>query len=236
MENNENNFEPIEKTDSEIKAEEKTENQTEEKVDSENKAEEIAVSDNRIEESKEKEGKSLWAEVFEWIQAIVVAVVIAMFLRTFVFTLVNVSGASMVPTLHDSDKLVVWRMGYTPKIGDVIIFRPRGHENTPYVKRVIATSGQTVDIKYNEQNKYCDVYVDNVKLEEKYIQDKIEKGHMGNIKYPVVVPENSVFAMGDNRNNSMDSRFSNVGMVSDESIIGHAVTRLWPLNNFGGLK
>lgn len=188
------------------------------------------------EKNEDKEGKGLWAEVFEWIQAIVVAVVVAMFLRTFVFTLVNVSGGSMLPTLHNADKLVVWRAGYTPSVGDIIIFRPRGNEDTPYVKRVIATAGQKVEIKYNTETNFCDVYVDDKKLEESYIQSKIEKGHMGNIKYPVVVPENSVFAMGDNRNNSMDSRFSNVGMVDIDSIIGRAVTRLLPINNFGGLK
>ncbi len=181
------------------------------------------------------EGKSMLKEVFEWIQAIVVAVVIAMFLRTFVFTLVNVSGNSMVPTLHNSDKLVVWRLGYEPKTGDIITFRPRGHEDTPYIKRVIATAGQTVDLQYNEETDSCDVYVDGKKLDEDYIEAKIDKMHMGNMDFPATVPENCVFAMGDNRNNSKDSRFMEVGMVTTDSIIGHATFRLLPFGDIGKL-
>lgn len=181
------------------------------------------------------EGKSMLKEVFEWIQAIVVAVVIAMFLRTFVFTLVNVSGNSMVPTLHNSDKLIVWRLGYEPKTGDIITFRPRGHEDTPYIKRVIATAGQTVDLQYNEETDSCDVYVDGEKLDEDYIEAKIDKMHMGNMDFPATVPENCVFAMGDNRNNSKDSRFMEVGMVTTDSIIGHATFRLLPFGDIGKL-
>lgn len=194
----------------------------------------LAEEEVEIEEETKKEGGSLfWSEVFEWVQAIVVAVVVAMFLRTFIFTLVNVSGSSMVPTLHNNDKLIVWRLGYTPEKGDVIIFRPKGHEDTPYVKRVIATEGQVVDIKYDEQKGYCDVYVDGQRLEEDYIKDKIDINHMGSMKFPATVPENCVFAMGDNRNNSKDSRFMEVGMVTDQSIIGTAVLRFWPVSDFG---
>lgn len=189
----------------------------------------------QMEENNDKEGKGLWLEVFEWVQAIVVAVVVAMFLRTFVFTLVNVSGASMVPTLHNSDKLVVWRLGYAPSNGDVIIFRPHGHEDTPYVKRVIATEGQTVDLRYSAEAGAYEVYVDGNKLEEDYIQAKIDKSHLGNMSFPATVPEGCVFAMGDNRNNSKDSRFQEVGMIEKKSIIGHAVLRLWPLNKLGGV-
>ena len=182
---------------------------------------------------EDKKEKTLGKEIFEWLQAIVVAVVIAMFLRTFIFTLVNVSGASMQPTLQHEDKLIVWRLGYTPQKGDVIIFKPKGHEDTPYVKRVIATEGQTVDIKYNEAKGYCDVYVDGQMLTEDYIKAKIDINHMGTMKFPATVPENCVFAMGDNRNNSKDSRFKDVGMVTEDSIIGHAVLRLWPLQEIG---
>ena len=89
---------------------------------------------------------AIWMEVFEWVQAIVVAVVIAMFLRTYVFTLAYVDGDSMVPTLHNKDRLFVWRAGYSAQVDDIIIFRPKLHQDTPYVKRVIATEGQTIDL------------------------------------------------------------------------------------------
>ena len=192
---------------------------------------EIFEEENEITEEPKK-GKSMGREIFEWIQAIVVAVVLAMFLRTFIFTLVNVSGTSMVPTLHNNDKLFVWRLGYEPEVGDIIIFRPRAHEDTPYVKRVIATEGQTVNIVPDETTGYCEVYVDGERLNEDYINDKIDIVHIGNVTYPATVPENCVFAMGDNRNNSKDSRFLDVGMVTEESIIGHATLRLWPINSF----
>ena len=165
--------------------------------------EENSVFGENAENKKAKnEGPTMLHEIFEWVQAIVVAVVLAMFLRTYVFTLVNVSGQSMVPTLHNSDKLIVWRLGYEPKTGDIITFRPRGHEDTPYIKRVIATAGQTVDLKYNEETDSCDVYVDGKKLDEDYIEAKIDKMHMGDMDFPATVPENCVFALGDNRNNS----------------------------------
>lgn len=194
----------------------------------------LNINEEENQQSDDK-GKGMLQEIFEWVQAIVVAVVIAMFLRTFVFTLVNVSGSSMVPTLHNSDKLIVWRLGYEPKTGDIITFRPRGHEDTPYIKRVIATEGQTVDLQYNEETDSCDVYVDGEKLDEDYIEAKIDKMHMGNMDFPATVPENCVFAMGDNRNNSKDSRFMEVGMVTTDSIIGHATFRLLPFTDIGKL-
>lgn len=186
---------------------------------------------NKNDDSKTKE-TSVLKEAFEWIQAIVVAVVVAMFLRTFVFTLVNVEGSSMVPTLHNNDKLIVWRLGYTPKIDDVIIFRPHGTESEPYVKRVIALEGQKVNIVATG-NGMCDVYVDDVKLEEDYINEKITVAMMGDHSYPVTVPQGHIFVMGDNRNHSLDSRRNSVGMVDTDSIIGHAVCRVWPAGALG---
>ncbi len=204
--------------------------------DDENKevTEEVNTEADSFEEVKN--GNKFLNEVFEWVQAIVVAVVVAMFLRTFVFTLVNVSGTSMVPTLQNEDKLIVWRLGYTPQVDDIIIFKPKGHEDTPYVKRVIATEGQTIDIKYNGVKDYCEVYVDGQLIDEPYIKEEITRSHLGNMTYPAIVPENCVFAMGDNRNNSKDSRFKDVGMVTEESIMGKAVFRLLPVGEFGLLK
>lgn len=182
------------------------------------------------------EKKSVGKEIFEWVQAIVIAFVIAMFLRTYCFTMVKVDGSSMVPTLHDKDMLFVWRMNYEPQVGDIIIFRPAVNENTPYVKRVIATEGQSVNIQYNEQLGYAEVFVDGVKLDEDYINEKIEFGHIGNGVYPCIVPNDCVFVMGDNRNNSSDSRLQSVGMVTEDSIIGKAMARILPLDAIGGLK
>lgn len=179
---------------------------------------------------------NIWMEIFEWVQAIVVAIVIAMFLRTYVFTLAYVDGDSMVPTLHNKDRLFVWRAGCSAQVDDIIIFRPRLHEDTPYVKRVIATEGQTIDIVPVEGKTYCEVYVDGNLVTENFISAKINLTHKGDMKYPAVVPEDHVFAMGDNRNFSKDSRYKEVGMVSEESIIGKAVFRFFPFNQIGPLS
>lgn len=166
-------------------------------------------------------------EVFDWVQAIIAAVVIALFIRTFLFTLVRVDGPSMEPTLQNNNILIVTRAGYQPKAGDVIIFRPEKHQDTPYVKRIIATQGQEVDI----DPETGDVFVDGVLLEEDYIKEKIHR--LYDVKFPVVVPEDCVFVMGDNRNNSSDSRRTDVGMVKNDSIIGKANVRIWPPQEWG---
>lgn len=178
--------------------------------------------------------KKMGAEIFDWIQSIVVAFVVAMFLRTFVFTLVYVDGASMEPSLHNAERLAISRMSNNSlKYGDVVIFRPVRTPDKPYVKRVIATEGQTLSFDFETG----DVYVDGEKLDEPYIKAKIDSMHFGSYspegKAEVYVPEGHLFVMGDNRNNSHDSRFDDVGLVSTKDVIGKAVVRLWPLDNIG---
>jgi len=187
-------------------------------------------ADIPLEEEKNEEKFSLGREVFEWVQAIVVALVIAFALRTFVFTLVDVKGQSMEPTLHDGNKLVVTRLNYVPHDGDIIIFRPKVSPETPYVKRVIATAGQKVNIDFIAGK----VFVDDKELTEPYI--KALTRERGTTQFPAVVPPNCVFAMGDNRNNSRDSRFTEVGMIANDTIIGRAVYRLLPFNEFGNVQ
>lgn len=181
------------------------------------------------ETAETKEQKGMMTEIFEWVQAIAVALVIALFLRTYVFTLVKVSGNSMVPTLQNNERLVVWRMGYSPEVGDIIVFRPRNNPKEPYIKRVIATEGQTVDIRKTADGT-CDVYVDGKLIEETYINERILASNAGNHEYPVTVPPGHIFAMGDNRNHSLDSRFKTVDVVEEDSIVGHAIWRFWPFD------
>lgn len=176
-------------------------------------------------------------EVFEWSEAIIIAVVIAVIIRSFLFTLVAVEGASMENTLHDGDRLFVRRIGYTPKNGDIIVFTPENKPKTPYIKRVIATGGQTIDIDFTTG----EVKVDGEVLKENYIKAPTKRP--GNVKFPVTVPEGYFFAMGDNRGNSHDSRNSDVGnsdnksgLIKNEALLGKAVFRIWPLKNFGFLK
>ena len=177
--------------------------------------------------------KSMGKEIFEWVQAIVVAFVIAMFLRSFVFTMVRVDGASMEPTLQHQQRLVVTRNCNEYKQGDIVIFRPVREPETPYIKRVIATEGQTVSFDFEKGT----VLVDGVEIYEPYIKETINNYRFGSFnpytKASAVVPEDHLFVMGDNRNNSSDSRMDDVGMVHEDTVIGKAVLRWWPVNQFG---
>ena len=134
----------------------------------------------------------------------------------------------MEPTIHDGDVVLLRSVFYEPVNGDIIVFTPRTEERISYIKRVIATEGQTVDIRNGI------VYVDRIPLEEKYIAQRIASEYPG--QYPKVVPKDCVFVLGDNRNNSCDSRDSiTVGMVDEASIIGKAYYRIFPLEEVGSL-
>ena len=166
--------------------------------------------------------KSLKKEIIEWVQAIVIAVVLALLIRNFVFTVVRVDGQSMEPTYQHNDRLIVWRLGYEPKNGDIVVFNPPGKDKSVFwIKRVIATEGQHVEIDYNLNS----VYVDGEKIDEPYLGEQmIEKPYLP-IK-ELDVPEDCVFVMGDNRNNSTDGRV--IGPVNEEHVIGKAILRFWP--------
>lgn len=174
--------------------------------------------------------KTSWQkEVLDWSFSIVAAIVIALLIRNFVFTLVNVDGSSMNPTLTNGDKLYVSRIMYKPKVGDIIILHPPQSYNTPYVKRIVALEGQVVDIKPEEGA----IYVDGEKLEEDYVTGPLSSG--GNLEYPFEVPKDCVFVMGDNRNpgGSTDSRL--LGPIPVKNIMGKAIFRILPLNHMGSL-
>ena len=192
--------------------------------------------ENEIFDGETIQKKSAAKEMLEWLQAIVIAVILALVIRNFIFNVVQVKGESMESTLHDADRMIVWRLGYEPKQGDIVVFNPPGQGDDVYwIKRVIATEGQHVEVKLWENA----VYVDGVKLDEPYMNDcscsecNLYGGDdMIDRSYDftdVVVPEGCVFLMGDNRNHSRDGR--DIGPVSEKSVIGKAVLRFWPLNS-----
>ena len=187
---------------------------------------EPAIADtgaNNVKEKnkKQKKKKSAGREILEWVQAIAIAVVLALVVRNFVFNVVKVDGRSMEPTLQHGDRMIVWQLGYEPKAGDIVVFQPPG-ENKYWIKRVIATEGQHVEIDYSTNS----VYVDGEKLRETYLGEKMKD--LGFAVDELDVPEGCVFVMGDNRNHSSDGRV--IGPVSTDEIIGKAVLRFWPLD------
>ena len=183
--------------------------------------------------AKEKEEKG--TELFYMLQSLVIAVSAMILLFTFVVRVNQVKGHSMDNTLQPQELLLVWHLGYTPNAGDIVIVnRPNVDilEGEAIVKRVIAVGGQTVDIDYGAGT----VYVDGVPLDEPYIKETMYlpgSPYMQQTHFDI--PEGSVFVMGDNRNNSTDSRNEAVGPVEERFILGHAVLGLWPLSKLGAL-
>lgn len=149
----------------------------------------------------------------------------------FVVRLVGVDGDSMLPTLHDRDYLLLEsNFLYGPDRvdnGDIVVLNvPYYQDKGPIVKRVIATEGQTVDIDFEEGL----VYVDGELLEETYIKEPtyLSWGEKDGLSYPATVPEDCIFVLGDNRNDSMDSRFAEIGMVDQDCILGKVLFILLP--------
>ena len=166
-------------------------------------------------------------EVKSWIISIVSAVVVALLIRTFIVELYVVDGPSMQPTLQDGERLVVNKFIYhwrDPLKGEVVIFRyPRDHSRD-FIKRVIAVGGDTIEIKDGH------VFVNDALVNEDYIAEKTRT------EYPkATVPEGTLFVCGDNRRNSLDSRFPDVGFVPLELVKGKAALIFWPIDNVAAL-
>lgn len=196
-----------------------------------------------------KKPVSFIREVFQWAEAIVLAVVIALLIRGFIFEPVLVQGDSMEKTLSTEQRLIVYKLGYyfsEPKTGDIIVLQYQkgavefipflknlsfikkmipGVNEIDFIKRVIAVPGETVDIKDGN------VYVNEKKLEEPYAKGITEKLGMD---MPIVVGENEVFVLGDNRQNSRDSR--QIGLIEYDRIKGRAAYRIWPWKKIGTIK
>ena len=169
-------------------------------------------------------------EIYDWIQCVVVALVICVLLFSFFARLIDVIGPSMYPTLEDGDKVLVSNLFYTAKQGDIVIFRKDAYKDEPLVKRIIAVEGQTVDIDFDMGI----VYVDGEAIEETYIAE-LTTGERYDFDGPVTVPKNCVFVLGDNRRHSTDSRYSVIGMIDERCIMGKVYFSIYPLKNFGSV-
>ena len=165
---------------------------------------------------------SLGEEIKDWVVSIVIAVVLAMIIRTFVVELYLVDGPSMRPTLQHAQRLVVNKFIYhfrAPEKGEVRIFRYPKDPSRDFIKRVIAVPGDTIEIKDGN------VFVNGELQNEDYILSKCRGD------YPKsTIPEGHIFVMGDNRNNSEDSRFPDVGFVPFDLSKGKAMLVFWPLD------
>jgi len=194
------------------------------------------------------ESQILASELFQWVKAIFIAVILALLIRGFVFEPVQVLGPSMEDTLFTGQRLVVYKLGYyfhAPAKGDIIVLQyeeglaskiplirdlpfikkafPAVNE-VDYIKRVIAVPGDTVDLADGS------LLINGKKYDESYTKGLTYKQILD---FPITVPPGKVFVLGDNRQNSTDSR--TIGLIEYNRIKGKAILRIWPLNSFGSL-
>ncbi|MDK2563868.1 signal peptidase I [Romboutsia sedimentorum] len=171
-------------------------------------------------------------EIFEWVKTIAFALVLAAVITSVVAPTI-VSGESMYPTLKDKDYLFVNKLAYmnkAPKRGDIIVFKTKlvdeaSGKNKDLVKRVIGIPGEHIVIKDNK------VIINDKVLSEEYLKDVYTDGDID-----MIIPNNHIFAMGDNRPNSGDSRQPNLGPINIDEIIGKVMIRMYPFNTLGKVE
>lgn len=176
-------------------------------------------------EKKEDEKKrNIKKEILSWVEVILISVLLAWFIGNFVIMNAFIPSGSMEDTLQIKDKVIGFRLSYLfsdPERGDVIMFKFPDDESKDYIKRVIGLPGETVTIKEGK------VYIDDseIPLTEDYLKET-PIGDFG----PYEVPKDSYFVLGDNRNNSADSRVWKNHFVKKEKILAKAIVRWYPLN------
>lgn len=202
--------------------------------------------EQQMEMQEEKKKSTFFGDLAEVLETIFVSVFIVILLFAYVIRPVTVEGQSMESTLQDGDRLLMTDLLYTPERGDIIIvdnahsylYDENGSlvegdglpQEKRLIKRVIAVGGEEINIDFDTGT----VSVDGVVLDEPYINNLTIIDECGFSSYPVYVPEGYYFVMGDNRQNSTDSRSPYVGLVPEDAVLGKAVFRITP-GSFGGI-
>ncbi len=179
-------------------------------------------------------------EMLEWLDVLATAVIAVVIVFSLLFRVATIEGNSMNNTLLSGDKVIITHLAYTPQYGDIVVIS-RNIDNSvdgmtnsqvPIIKRVIAVAGQTVDIDFDRGV----VSVDGRELQEDYTKTPTNLQYNDGVQFPVYVPEGYVFVLGDNRNDSLDSRSARIGetgLVDTRYILGHAVLRVFPFQSMG---
>ena len=187
--------------------------------------------DEELEVEKNNE-KSIMRELFGWVLYILIVVGLTYLILTYVGQRTRVSGHSMETTLSDGDNLIVDKLSYRfgdPKRYDIIVFPYRYKENTYYIKRIIGLPGETVQVT----DGYA--YIDGELLESDVYGAEI-MDNSGIAGEPLTLDEDEYFVLGDNRNNSSDSRDPSVGILTREDLLGRAWIRIYPFDKMGVIK
>ena len=165
--------------------------------------------------------EKLIVNFYDVLMSFVGATIVILLMYTFCVKSVAVDGTSMLPTLQHGDRLVITAFCTEPERGDIIVSTQPNAFGNAVIKRVIATENQTVDINFNTG----DVFVDGVLLDEPYINNRTINSE--GVQFPLTVPPNHVFVMGDNRQGSTDSRSEKIGFIQEEYIFGVAKLKIY---------
>ncbi len=160
--------------------------------------------------------------VFDWCSSVMASFVVIFVIFCFFFRVVQVSGTSMLQTLQHRDWLLVSSVGDI-EFGDIVVATPPTYKGGPVIKRVIGTGGDEIYIDFERG----EVLVNGKVLDEPYINTPTNVRY--DVEFPVRVPEGCVFLMGDNRNGSLDSRSTEIGIVDEQYVLGRVITRVFPM-------
>lgn len=205
----------------------------------------VSALDEESEKKRTDDSKRKMLEMFyDFIETLAFAACFVLVFFGFIARPAKVVGSSMESTLTEGDTVIVSKLFYEPEYGDIVVFQNRdSHRSDPLIKRVIATEGQWVNIVFHNDRTMTVYVADSLEeldtsepLDESgYVLFKQDAHITSDLKFPIEVPEGTVFAMGDNRNHSLDSRSTGIGFIPEEHIVGRLIVRFLPLNKFGAV-
>lgn len=191
------------------------------------------AKNKNVETNEQEEEVNIVKELLGMVVYVAFVILVVWFIITFVGQRTEVSGSSMYDTLEDGDNLWINKLAYRfhdPERFDIVVF-PYQDSSVYYIKRIIGLPGETVRIEEDGT-----IYINDEPLEENYGYETISPSMIGRAGEDIVLGEDEYFVMGDNRNDSKDSRFEEVGNIHRDELEGKAAFRIWPLSKFGKVE
>lgn len=188
-------------------------------------------------------------DAYEWIHCIIAAVILCVLLFVLAARVIDVVGPSMLPSLEEGDKIIITRLAGDYEQGDIVVLQAKRFKREPIVKRIVATGGQKLTIDFADGT----LSVDGKVMDEPYILERtIDRYDLMDPLYydtygikpdedisgdavTVTVPEGCLFVMGDNRNNSSDSRVNTIAFIDERDVMGKVVFRIYPFEKIGAI-